>query len=72
MGNMAKGCLQTSHIMALSDKGGKISTDPKQLNLILQEFYKSLYTAFKDLHALEKGRDFLQKVKLPTTTSDQN
>lgn len=38
MATMAKGHLRVSHVMALRGKEGKISTDPKQINLILQEF----------------------------------
>lgn len=40
MTNMVKGHLQASHITALRGTEGKITMEPKQINLTLQEFYK--------------------------------
>lgn len=71
MAYLARGRMRLSHRTALKEKGGTISSNPEQVNRILQEFYKTLYSDHTDLSLEEKGRAFSQKVTLPYATNEE-
>lgn len=62
MANLARGRRNHKHITALRGEGGNVQTDPKWINVILQEFYKTLYSDSSNESVREKGKEFLQKV----------
>lgn len=46
-------------------------TDPKQINQIFRDFYRELCSDHPDPSSLDRGKAFLDQVKLPAIKDDQ-
>lgn len=70
LANLARGRRTVTHITALKDKRGNTCTDPKHINQILQEFYRTLYLDHSDPLATDHGKHFLESVNLPLVQAE--
>ncbi|KAM4029731.1 LOW QUALITY PROTEIN: uncharacterized protein ACNLHF_022387 [Anomaloglossus baeobatrachus] len=70
LARLAKGHSQVSPIVRIKQtRQGKVTSDPKNINAILQDFYKDLY---KSSHTnITEGRSFLQHLSLPKLSLEQ-
>lgn len=71
MSCLAKGKRESTFITALRSPIGEITSNPKQINLILRNFYKALYSWGEEGDTREKGVAFLSKISLPSISVDQ-
>lgn len=66
---LTKGPYIPTTIRSLKNKDGKVSSDPKEINEILAEYYKLLYS--KDPINDRRAEEFLREISLPKLTEPQ-
>lgn len=66
LANLARGRRVVTHITALKSTRGTTHTNPKQINNIFQDYYRSLYFDHSEPDSVEQGVSFLDRVRLPT------
>lgn len=68
---LAKGKRESTFITALQTPLGEVTSNSKQINLILRNFYETLYSRGEEMDSRKKGLTFLSKISLPLISADQ-